>query len=110
MDIHEFAIAGDCLSGEYQIGVEFEEYEKKHFVEIFIFFPLFFELQKTPFGSTIQIFLKLDLHTKKPAFRYRGVGTEKCQLRHECLIVYGTNFVCDKKTIIINYDHLLTFS
>ena len=38
------------------------------------------------------------------------IGTEKCQLRHACPIVYGTNFVCDKEKIIINYDHLLTFS
>ena len=38
------------------------------------------------------------------------MGTEKCQLRHDCLIVYGTNFVCDKENIIINYHHLLTFS
>ena len=37
------------------------------------------------------------------------MGIEKCQLRHDCLVVYGTNFVCDKEKIIINYDHLLTF-
>ena len=39
-----------------------------------------------------------------------GVGTDKCQLGHNCLIVYGTKFVCGKEKIIINYDHLLTFS
>ena len=44
---------------------------------------------------------------KKPPFGYRGVGTEKCQLRHDCLIVYGTICVCDQEKIIINYDHLL---
>ena len=49
-------------------------------------------------------------YKEKPAFGYRGVATEKCQLRHDCLIVYGTNFVCDKEKIIINHDHLLTFS
>ena len=91
--------------GEYQIGVEFVEYEKKNCRNF-----QFFLLQKTPFGFTIQLFLKLDLYAKKSAFWYRGVGIEKCQLRHDCLIVYGTNCVCDKENIIINYDHLPTFS
>ena len=51
-----------------------------------------------------------ETRNKKPAFGYRGVGTEKCQLRHDCLIVYGTNLLGDKEKIIINYDNFLTFS
>ena len=46
-------------------------------------------------GSTIQLFFKLDLHAKKAWFGYRVVGMKKCQLRHDFLIVYGTNFACD---------------
>ena len=80
--------------------MEFGEYETNNVVKF----------SKDNFGSTIQLFLKQDLYTKKPAFGYRGVVIEKCQLRYNCLIVNGTNCVCGKEKIIINYDHLLTFS
>ena len=55
------------------------------------------------------VIFQLDLH-KTLRWGYRGVGTDKCQPRHDCSLFYGTNFKMIKRKLLSIMNHLLRFS